>query len=350
MTKEAKVEVELHDEDINDIVEETLEEETVEEAAELTDKGKDDKESEKTVKDAESAVKKQAPAPKTKAGMISAMTNKMLKMSKVDMEGMYASYHKEDADMDEGEAIVETQVDTTAELDALVESEATLSDEFKAKTAVIFEAAVKSKLSEEVDRIEAQYKEELAEEISSTKADLVEKVDSYLNYVVESWMEENQVAIQSGLRTEIAETFMDKMKDLFTESYIDVPESKVDLVDELAESVEELETRLNETTQKVIDTTGELEAYKRESVIREASRDLAETQVVKLKSLVEDIDFEDEDQFASKVKIVVESHFAKEITNSDEVEQVVEDADQEVEVSSVMEQYLATIRKTTPKR
>jgi phage shock protein A len=163
-------------------------------------------------------------------------------------------------------------------------------------------------------------------------------------------MEENQVAIQSGLRTEIAETFMDKMKDLFTESYIDVPESKVDLVDELAESVEELETRLNETTQKVIDTTGELEAYKRESVIREASRDLAETQVVKLKSLVEDIDFEDEDQFASKVKIVVESHFAKEITNSDEVEQVVEDADQEVEVSSVMEQYLATIRKTTPKR
>ena len=255
----------------------------------------------------------------------------------------------EDVEVSE-DSIVETQIDTAAELDALVESEATLSDEFKAKTAVIFEAAVKSKLSEEVDRIEAQYKEELAEEISSTKADLVEKVDSYLNYVVESWMEENQVAIQSGLRTEIAETFMDKMKDLFTESYIEVPESKVDLVDELAESVEELEARLNETTQKVIDTTGELEDYKRESVIREASRDLAETQVVKLKSLVEDIDFEDEDQFASKVKIVVESHFAKEITNSDEVESVVEDADQEVEVSSVMEQYLATIRKTTPKR
>ena len=197
--------------------------------------------------------------------------------------------------------------------------------------------------------MEAQYKEELAEEVSSTKADLVEKVDSYLNYVVESWMEENQIAIQNGLRTEIAETFMDKMKDLFTESYIDVPQSKVDLVDELAESVEQLEKTLNETTQKVINTTEELEVYKRDTVIREASRDLAETQVVKLKSLVESIDFEDEDSFAAKVKTVVESYFTKEIANSEEVEQIVEDADQEVEVSSVMEGYLSAIRKTTPK-
>ena len=189
----------------------------------------------------------------------------------------------------------------------------------------------------------------MAEEVSSTKADLVEKVDSYLNYVVESWMEENQIAIQNGLRTEIAETFMDKMKDLFTESYIDVPQSKVDLVDELAESVEQLEKTLNETTQKVINTTEELEVYKRDTVIREASRDLAETQVVKLKSLVESIDFEDEDSFAAKVKTVVESYFTKEIANSEEVEQIVEDADQEVEVSSVMEGYLSAIRKTTPK-
>jgi len=274
------------------------------------------------------------------------MSMKLNSMKKADIQ---ATYFKDSVDMDNVDAIVETQIDTAAELNALVESEATLSDEFKAKTAIIFESAVKSKLSEEVDRIEAQYKEELAEEVSSTKADLVEKVDSYLNYVVESWMEENQVAIQNGLRTEIAETFMDKMKDLFTESYIDVPQSKVDLVDELAESVEQLEKSLNETTQKVINTTEELEVYKRDTVIREASRDLAETQVVKLKSLVESIDFEDEDSFAAKVKTVVESYFTKEIANSEEVEQIVEDADQEVEVSSVMEGYLSAIRKTTPK-
>ena len=350
MTEESKVEVELHDEDINDIVEDTLEE-----GSAPAPKGKpdanatDEEESIASVDKAADATKaKQAPAPKTKAGMINAMSMKLHSMKKDELS---ASYSKMMDDVQHTEdAIVETQVDTSAELDALVESEATLSDEFKAKTAVIFEAAVKSKLSEEIDRIESQYKEELAEEISSTKADLVEKVDSYLNYVVESWMEENQVAIQSGLRTEIAETFMDKMKDLFTESYIEVPASKVDLVDELAESVEELETRLNETTQKVIDTSEELEVYKRETIIREASRDLAETQVEKLKSLVEGLDFEDEDQFASKVKTVKESYFTKEITGSEEVEQVVEDADVQTEVSSVMEQYLATIRKTTPKR
>jgi hypothetical protein len=341
MTEETKVGVELHDEDINDIVEETLGEkaETAQPVSEPEAIASVDKAAKAT---------KKSPVPKTKAGMINAMADKLHSMKKVDIQAAYFDV-EESVDMDEVDAIVETQIDTATELDALVESEATLSDEFKAKTAILFETAVKSKLSEEVDRLEAQYKEELAEEVSSTKADLVEKVDSYLNYVVESWMEENQVAIQNGLRTEIAETFMDKMKDLFTESYIDVPESKVDLVDELAESVEELETKLNESTQKVIDTTGELEAYKRDSIIREASRDLAETQVVKLKSLVEDVDFEDEDQFASKVKTVVESYFTKEIASSEEVEQIVEDADSTVEVSSVMEGYLSAIRKTTPK-
>lgn len=341
MTEETKVGVELHDEDINDIVEETLGEkaETAQPVSEPEAIASVDKAAKAT---------KKSPVPKTKAGMINAMADKLHSMKKVDIQAAYFDV-EESVDMDEVDAIVETQIDTATELDALVESEATLSDEFKAKTAILFETAVKSKLSEEVDRLEAQYKEELAEEVSSTKADLVEKVDSYLNYVVESWMEENQVAIQSGLRTEIAETFMEKMKDLFTESYIEVPESKVDLVDELAESVEELETRLNETTQKVIDTTEELEVYKRDTVIREASRDLADTQVEKLKSLVADIDFDSEEQFAEKVGIVVESHFAKQVTGDEEVESIVEDADETVEVSSVMESYLTTIRKTAPK-
>ena len=358
MTEEAKVEVELHDEDINDIVEETLEEETVEEQKELEpkkgdkllDKGKEEDDSEKSVDGAEDAVKKQAPAPKTKAGMISAMTNKMLKMSKADMEGMYASYHKESVEMEEDEVISETPVnDTTAELDALVESEATLSDEFKAKTATIFEAAVKTKVSEEIDRLESQYKEELAEEVSSTKSELVEKVDSYLNYVVESWMKDNQIAIQNGLRNEIAENFMNKLKDLFTESYIDVPESKVDLVDELAESVEELETKLNETTQKVIDTTEELEVYKRETIIREASRDLADTQVEKLKNLVNDIVFDNEETFAEKVETVKESYFKKDVVETSDDTIMESDEGDITEISNQMSQYVDAIKKISPK-
>ena len=346
---ELNQEVELHDEVTDEIVEKTLDE-----ASAPAPKGKpdtnatDEEEAIASVDKAADATKaNQAPAPKTKAGMINAMSMKLHGMKKADLQASYSKMMGEEVEVED--SMVETTIDTTAELEALVESEATLSDEFKAKTAVIFEAAVKSKLSEEVDRIEAQYKEELAEEIASTKSDLVEKVDSYLNYVVETWMEENQVAIQNGLRTEIAETFMSKMKDLFVESYIDVPESKVDLVDELSESVEELEARLNETTQKVIDTTEELEVYKRETIIRESARDLAETQVEKLKSLVADIDFDSEEQFAAKVATVKESYFTKSVKSTDEVESIVEDADQTVEVSSAMESYLSAIRKTSPK-
>ena len=351
MTEETNQVEELHDEVTDEFVEETLDEANAPAAKAKPDANATDEEDAiaSVDKAADATKAKQAPAPKTKAGMINVMSMKMHGMKKTDLQAAYSAMMDESVDMEEDEVIAETSVDTTAELNALVESEATLSDEFKAKTAVIFEAAVKSKLSEEVDRIETQYKEELAEEIASTKSDLVEKVDSYLNYVVETWMEENQVAIQSGLRTEIAETFMDKMKGLFTESYIEVPESKVDLVDELAESVEELEGRLNETTQKVIDTTVELEVYKRETIIRESSRELADTQVEKLKSLVADIDFDSEEQFAEKVAIVVESHFAKQVTGDEEVEAIVEDADQTVELSSSMDSYLAAIRKTAPK-
>jgi hypothetical protein len=243
---------------------------------------------------------------------------------------------------------VEFDGDFSEDLNALVESEATLSEEFKAKTAIIFEAAVKTKLSEEIDRLETEYQQQLDEEIQATKEDLVEKVDGYLNYVVEQWMEDNKLAIQTGIRTEIAEGFMDKLKGLFVESYVEVPESKVDLVDELAEANEELEEQVNDATAKAIELAEELEGYKREAVIREASKDLAETQVEKLKSLAESIDFEDEDTFASKVKTIKESYFSKKTTES-VIDEAIDDeaADSEVEVSPMMEQYLAAIRKSS---
>ena len=235
--------------------------------------------------------------------------------------------------------------DFSDDLNALVESEATLSEEFKAKTAVIFEAAVKSKISEEIDRLETEYAEQLAEEVSTTKADLVEKVDSYLNYVVETWMEDNKLAIHSGLRTEIAEGFMGKLKDVFTESYIAVPDSKIDLVDELAEANEELEAQVNEATAKAMAISAELVSLKRAAVIREASKDLAETQVEKLTSLAESVDFENEKAFSQKVATLKESYFSKTKT----AESIVEDTDDtsdEVEVSPMMEQYLNALRKS----
>ena len=295
--------------------------------------------------------KNSEPMPKTKAGMINAMYGKMNGMKKDQLMAAYGKMMGEEVDLEDEATIAEDQdfdlkVDFKADLNALVESEATLSEEFKAKTAVIFEAAVKAKLSEEIDRLEEAYQTELAEEIASTKADLVEKVDSYLNYVVETWMEENKLAVQAGLRTEIAETFMGKLKDLFVESYVEVPESKVDLIDELATANEELEENFNEAMAKSIALAEEVEGLKRAAIIREAARDLAETQVEKLKTLVEDVDFEDEETFASKVSTIKESYFAKKTAESTIVEDV-EDDTASTEVNDVMSQYLNAIRKSS---
>jgi hypothetical protein len=243
---------------------------------------------------------------------------------------------------------VDIDGDFSEDLNALVESEATLSDEFKAKTAIIFEAAVKSKISTEINRLETEYADQLAEEVATTKNDLVEKVDSYLNYVVEQWMDDNKLAIQSGLRSEIAEGFMDKLKDLFVESYVEVPESKVDLVDELATANEELEEQYNEAVAKAMTISEELETYKREAIIREASKDLAETQVEKLAKLAESVDFESEESFTNKVATLKESYFSQKTATSIIAEETEDDtADDTVETSAAMESYLNAIRKTT---
>jgi len=288
---------------------------------------------------------KQDPMPKTKAGMLNAMYGKMAGMKKDQLMAMYGKM-QEDYDLEEedGEAVELPEFSVKDELNALVESEATLSDEFKAKTAIIFETAIRSKLSEEIERLEDEYQTRLDEELNATRTDLVEKVDSYLNYVVENWMEENKLSVETGLRTEIAEDFMGKLKDLFLESYIDVPESKVDLVDELAVQVEELEEKLNVQTANVIAMNEQVEKHQREAVIREAARDLAETQVEKLSSLVENLDFEDQDSFAQKVRTVKEAYFKKTITQEEEI---VEDWDTNTqEVSSVMDMYLSAIKKS----
>lgn len=306
-----------------------------------------------TAKPLKGSKKNSEPMPKTKAGMINAAYQKMSGMKKEELSAALSKFMGEEVEITEDdeeivEKTVDIKLDFSDDLNALVESEATLSEEFKAKTAVIFEAAVKAKLSQEIDRLEEQYAEELQSEIKTTKEDLVEKVDSYLNYVVEQWMEENKLAIQSGLRTEIAEGFMTKLKDLFTESYIEVPESKVDLVDELSQANEELEEQFNQAMAKSLELAEQLETYKRDSIIREHARGLAETQVEKLKSLAEDIDFEDEESFAAKVKTIKESYFTKKSeTTTEEVTGVEEvDASETPAPTDAMSRYLSAIRKS----
>ena len=286
------------------------------------------------------------PMPKTKAGMLQAMYGKMAKMNKTQLTAAYGKMH-EDAEVEEQAMMESPEVayDYAGELDALVESEATLSEEFKEKTAVIFEAAMKSKLAESISELEENYAKELAEEVATTKADLVEKVDGYLNYVVEQWMEDNKLAVQTGLRTEIAETFMNKLKDVFTESYIEVPESKIDLVDELSEQVEELEEALNARTEEALEQAKTIEEMTRVAVIEAASKDLADTQAEKLAGLVEGIDFDDEETFAKKVAVVKEAHFAAPAVESTIAEETDEDAPTAEEISETMATYLSAIRK-----
>ena len=243
---------------------------------------------------------------------------------------------------------VEITADFSDDLNALVEGEATLSEEFKDKAAVIFEAAIKSHLATEVNRLEEEYATQLEEETASIKADLVEKVDSYLNYVVEQWMEDNKVAIENGLRTEIAEGFMKSLHTIFEENYIEVPEGKVDLVDELATSNEELEEKYNKATENAMALAEELQQYKREAVIREHARGLAETQVEKLKSLVEGVDFESEEAFSKKVATIKESYFSNKTVTTEDISEGVDDGEATpAQVNGIMEQYLAAIRKSS---
>jgi len=213
MSEENQVDVSedtLQDELVNDTVE-VSNEDNLEEAAAADPKADGVKAADETDKAIDASAPKQAPVPKTKAGMVNAMYKEMSKMNK---EKLTASYNKvmnnESTEADDAEGIFEE------DLTALVDSEATLSEGFKDKAEIIFEAALKSKLGEHVERLEESYAEELAEETTRIHNDLVEKVDGYLNYVVENWMDDNKLAIETGLRTEISESFMKSLHGVFT--------------------------------------------------------------------------------------------------------------------------------------
>jgi hypothetical protein len=249
--------------------------------------------------------------------------------------------HAEGVDTDAANVVAEGLFDE--DLKALVESEATLSEGFKDKAEIIFEAALKSKLAESVESLEAQYSEELAEETGRIQSELVEKVDGYLNYVVENWMEENKLAVENGLRTEVAESFMTALHGVFTEHYVDVPEGKVDLVDDLATKVDNLEEAVNVSEQKNIELAQEVNSLTRAAIVRESATGLSEAQAEKLKSLVEDVTYESADAFSAKVDTIKETYFKEVKTVSEEVEMHDHSAD-EVSVNPRMASYLAALK------
>jgi hypothetical protein len=243
--------------------------------------------------------------PKTKADIINAMYGQLKAMKKESLQASYQAIMSSCGGMHE-----ETEADSFAEdLKVLAEADQDLTEDFKAKASVLFEAAVTNKVNEIQESLEAQYAEDLSEEVSYVRESLVEKIDGYLSYVVESFIEENQEFVDNKLRTEITEDFMSALQGVFTEHYIEVPDSKVDLVDELSEEVAEIKESLANTEAEKSELAQQVETLQREKIIAEAASDLASTQASKLSSLVEETQFVDAETFATKVATIKEGFF-----------------------------------------
>ena len=296
--------------------------------------------------------------PKTKADAINIMSAMMKKMPADDAKQLAAQYmagnKKTDEEIElEGlakakEAIEKrlASINVAEDVDALVQGEE-LSEDFKKKAATIFEAAVKSKIRPEVERIEEEKSQEIADEMETFKTELAEKVDGYLDYVVGEWMKENELAIERGLKGEIAEDFITGLKALFEEHYIDVPDEKYDILESQAQKIEELESKLNETMGKLTEKKQSEDTLVREAVIKEVSSDLAETQVEKFAGLVEDVEFTDKDTFTEKLNTLKENYFPK----STPTETLTEESDgvtQEIDISDAMAAYTSAIKRSAP--
>lgn len=286
--------------------------------------------------------------PKTKDGIQQAIVAQMKGMRKPQMMDMYSqmmSYGKSDESVKK-EALDIDSIDVTDDVNALVEGE-DLSEEFTAKATTIFEAAVKSKLRSEVERLGVEKTQEVAEEVETFKSELTEKVDSYLDYVVKEWMQENELAIDRGLKGEIAEDFITGLKALFEEHYIDVPDEKYDILEGQAQKIEDLEAKLNETIEKMTDMNKEKSSLVREQVIAKVSTDLAETEKEKFEGLVEDVEFNGEEDFTAKLNTLKENYFPKSVATQT-LEEEVETENQEVDVSGAMAAYMSAIQKSKP--
>lgn len=252
------------------------------------------------------------------------------------------------ANHDDEDDEVETK-DFKEDLDALVSSEATLSEGFKEKANVIFEAAVNARVAEHVKSLEVEFDEQLNEAITQNYADIVESTDKYLDYVVETWIEENKLAVERGIRTEIAESFMSALHNVFAEHYVEVPEGRDDLLESLAEKVEQLEESLNKAVNKNHAFSNKVKSLMKENAIYEKSRSLTETQVEKLKSLVESVDFKTEEEFNHKVDTLIESYFNESTQRGGDLllDDVNHDSDDTVQLneSSPMAKYLSALNK-----
>lgn len=262
------------------------------------------------------------PMPKlsTKAGMINAAVEMMSKMKKEDLKTFYGKAFAEEVVEDSEEVVVEEQpikmlsritaedIDVTEDVDAIFNG-SELDEEFKTKVATIFEAAVVAKINEQIEKFAVEVESDA--EVSKIEAvdELTEKVDSYLDYVVQEWVEDNKLAIEKGVRADMVEDFLRGLKGLFEEHYVDIPEEKVDVVEELIAKVDELEGKLNEETDKNVELLGKVKQFEKEAIFAEATEGLTDTQVEKLRGLSEGVEFSSAADFQKKISMLKGQYF-----------------------------------------
>ena len=242
-------------------------------------------------------------------------------------------------------------MDMKEDVAALTDGEE-LSEEFKAKAATIFESAVKAKLVEEIEKLEGEYETKVAEKTEEVKSEIVEKVDAYLNYVVESWMKDNELAIEKGLKSEITEDFIGGMKKLFETHYIDLPDSKFDVVEDQAAQIVKLKEEMNKTLETNVELNQKIGEFARDEIINDVSSDLAETEKEKLKGLAESIEYVDAADYRGKVETLKNSYFPAQKASDTESNEVAatENMTSDVDLSESMAAYTAAISKNQAKK
>ena len=290
-----------------------------------------------------------------KVSKVSDQVNKDAKDGSLPKDQKPSGMKEEEAEVEGEEEIAETKeetsemnIDLSDDVKALVSTDADLSEEFKEKAATIFETAVKTRIQEQVKVLESQYEEKLSKETETVKEAMVEKVDSYLNYVVEEWMKENELAVERGIRTEIAEDFITGLKSLFKEHYIDVPEEKYNVLDDLTNQTKDLESKLNEQIEKNVNLSKEVSDLHKREAIAEVSEDLTDTETEKFISMAENVEFESAEKFKEKLETIKESYFPKtksEVAEENSVDSVAANEPAVEASSDAMAAYTAAISK-----
>ena len=317
----------------------------------------DEEEEEEEVK-----AEEKASTPKLKSEIMQGIVDHIKGLKKEDLAKMYGKHVLGETEHDEGyeeeeedeeaskikkESIDQTieDLDVSQDIDALVSGEEELSDEFKTKAATIFETAIKSKVRSELEKIHAENQESSKKVAEETMTSVVEKVDDYMNYVVEQWMSDNELAIERGLKGEIAEDFISGLKGLFEDHYIDVPDEKYDILEANLSKIEELEDKLNKQMEENVQLKKAKGELVKESMIADVADGMTDTETEKFQSLVDDVEFSDEESYKEKLQTIKESYFGTDEVKAQDETLTEEGTEEPVKVSGSMAQYMSAIKK-----